>query len=78
VEREFNAVPEGVLNMSITRREKNENFIVSFIVSWHSKDASIQDVSMMHFREVCVGAMVQTPNFAAMRLSCLTSPQKSG
>jgi len=76
VEREFNAVPEGVLNPS--HGEKNENFIVSFIVSWHSKDASIQDVSMMHCREVCVGAMVQTPNFAAMRLSCLTSPQKSG
>ena len=78
MEREFNAVPEGVLNMSITRREKNENFIVSFIVSWHSKDASIQDVSMMHCREVCVGAMVQTPNFAAMTLSCSMSPQKSG
>ncbi len=78
MERKFNAVPEGVLNMSITRREKNENFIVFFIVSWHSKDASIQDVSMMHCREVCVGAMVQTPNFAAMMLSCLMSPQKSG
>jgi len=78
VEREFNAVSVGVINMSIPRREKNENFIVSFIDSWHSKDASIQDVSMMHCREVCVGAMVQEPNFAAMMLSCLTSPQKSG
>jgi len=76
VEREFNAKPEGVLNMSIPLREKNESFSVSFIVSWHSKDASIQDVSMMHYREVCVGAMVQTPNFAAMTLSCLTSPRK--
>ncbi len=58
---------------------ENENFIVSFIVlTWHSKDASIQDVSMMHCREVCVGAMVQTPNFAVMTLSCSMSPQKSG
>jgi hypothetical protein len=58
VERELNAKPEGVLNMSIPRREKNKNFIVSStsIVPWHSKDASIQDVSMMHCREVCVGA----------------------
>ena len=78
MEREFNAKPEGVLNMSVPRREKNENFIVSSIVPWHSKDASIQDVSMMHCREVCVGAMVQTPNFAAMMLSCSTSSQKSG
>jgi hypothetical protein len=69
---------KGVLNMSIPRWEKNENFIVSSIVPWHSKDASIQDVSMMHCREVCVGAMVQTLNFTAMMLSCLTSPQKSG
>ena len=63
MEREFNAKPEGVLNMSVPRREKNESFSVSFIVSWHSKDASIQDVSMMHCREVCVGAMVQTKLF---------------
>ncbi len=78
MEREFNAKPQGVLNMSVPRREKNENFIVSSIVPWHSNDASIQDVSMMHCREVCVGAMVQTPNFAAMMLSCLMSPHKSG
>ena len=78
MEREFGVLPEGVINMSGPLREKQESFSVSFIVSWHSKDASIQDVSMMHCREVCVGAMVQTPNFAAMRLSCSTSPQKSG
>ncbi len=78
MEREFGVLPEGVINMSDPLREKQESFSMSFIVSWHSKDASIQDVSMMHCREVCVGAMVQTPNFAAMTLSCLTSPQKSG
>ena len=78
VEREFGVLPEGVINMSGPLREKQESFSVSFIVSWHSKDASMQDVSMMHCREVCVSAMVQTPNFAAMMLSCLMSPRKSG
>jgi hypothetical protein len=78
VEREFNAKPEGALNMSVSRREKNKNFIVSSIDPWHSKDASIQDVSMMHCREVCVGAMVQTPNFAAMTPSCSMSTRKIG
>ncbi len=78
MEREFNAKPEGVLKMSIPQKEKNENFIVSSIVPWHSNDASIQDVSMMHCREVHVGAVVQTPYFAAMPLSYSTRPQIKG
>ncbi len=53
MEREFNAKPEGILNMSDPRREKNKNFIVSYIVPWHSKDASIQNVSMMLQGGVC-------------------------
>ncbi len=78
MERESNAAPEGVLNMSDPRREQNENFIVSSIVPWHSKHASIRDVSMMHCREVCVGTIVQTPNFAFMALSCSMIPRNSG
>jgi hypothetical protein len=42
------------------------------------KNASIQDVSMMDCREVCAGAMVRTPNYAAMTLSCSMSQRESG